>query len=147
MSSIDELKKCISDVFEYVRKRFPVILEYIKPFALFRIIIKYIYDKIKSIQNIFTKKQKITEITTIEEKQDCDSVTISIDVDSSFIYNIIKYIEKNADTCELSMSDIKSIEVKNKNNIKYQKCLKSFKINYCDMIIESNDTYSFCIII
>ena len=124
MSSIDEIKKLLTDLFTYIRKNYKNILYYLKPSTIYILICNFFRNKNLPIQYAF-------------EKQYANEKIIEITITTKFLDNIINYINQNLSTCELCYDDEYKINIINRNEIEYEKNIKYFKINYEDLIIES----------
>ena len=128
MSSIDEIKHVMKDLFTYVRENFKEILLYVNPY--------WLALKIIDIFNPF-KRQKIIE-TIIEPEKNEKIKELQITCSKKIIENIIDYIKTNNATSKISMTDI-SVNVINRNEIINNKQMSYFSLTYEDMKISCNN--------
>lgn len=142
MSSIDEVKKSISDIFTYIRQHFPTILQYINPKVLWSIIIDRILSYLRKIKSLFSRRTAVAREDTYIVKD--DTFKITLDVNINFITNILEYIQLNNDSCVAEIQPITSTVINGRTDIKYYKTFSKFEINYEGMKISASPNLNIC---
>ena len=138
MSSIDEIKKLITEIFAYLKTNFKVILQFINPIN----IIKVIWNIIKNI--CFRKYKHIDMVNSndniifIGDTSQPNYEIITISINNNILENIIDYIRQNSNNSIIKMNNYKSIDIKNRNEILCKKELYYMNFNYLDMDIICN---------
>ncbi len=144
MTSIDEIKKIIKMIFEYLTQNYSSILSLLNPIniikSIFNFVITSLIDIKYSIKNMFTPKVKYNDMSIVPYTYDdkTNITNIQIIVTKQFLQNILNYIEKNKKTSTIQSDNISNIKIVNKNEILSSRHLHKLSIKYNDMEINCN---------
>ncbi len=144
MTSIDEIKKIIKMIFEYLTQNYSSILSLLNPIniikSIFNFVITSLIDIKYSIKNMFTPKVKYSDMSIVPYTYDdkTNITNIQIIVTKQFLQNILNYIEKNKKTSTIQSDNISNIKIVNKNEILSSRHLHKLSIKYNDMEINCN---------
>lgn len=134
MSSIDEIKKILSDVIVYIRANFRNIINpypllfFLAELPIIRTILRYFSrrDNIDTKQITYHPSPKVTQIEMVYSDQ--------------FLGGIIQYIGTGEG--RIVYNQDYSIDPKNRNDLEYTKLLKYFEVRYKSMVVTCSSPIS-----
>lgn len=137
MSSMDEIKKLLTDLISYIRANFRSIIGCLHPYPLFL----YLADLpiFRTILRYFSRRPRV-DTTTIAPYVPLQKMTqVELVFSEQFLGGIIQYISSTGNG-QIVYNEDYSINPRNRNDLEYTKTIRYFEVNYKGMTITCDST-------
>jgi len=145
MSSIDEIKKIIGDLFTYIRSNYSNIFSLLNPKSIVKFIYQCIYSSIVHVPKKYIMKSK-------EHKDDdkliCNDSSklgdaITIQINNSFLNNLVQYTSIPENNSSITYDPkVYSVNIIDRTNIVKNIRIIRFDINYENMTLISTNSFN-----